>query len=328
MPTLCDAYGVKFRIEPPLPSLETALVGDVDVDVLLHPSSWPLSLEPGPHEALRYASEDSGAGEPNLRIFYDESTGWWRLRFVGGVQFAVDRGGSSVRAHWSTPLGVEDAATYLPGSVLSFVLRVRGLVSLHASAVCVGGAAVVFVGPAGAGKSTLALALARRGHPMLSEDVVALSDREGSIWAEPGFPQVRLWPDSARALGEDSLPRLVPNWDKRYLTLQGSASFRSTPAPIRAAYVIAARVEGGRAMLETATARAAFVELLANTRCGGVSDPRPRALELTLLANLARTVPIRRLTPCSDFTRLAELSNVIESDVQALGTAPDAVATA
>jgi hypothetical protein len=43
---------------------------------------------------------------------------------------------------------------------------------LHASAIEVAGSAIVLAGPSGAGKTTMALALASRGHRMLTEEVV------------------------------------------------------------------------------------------------------------------------------------------------------------
>ena len=50
------------------------------------------------------------------------------------------------------------------GPVFAFVLRLRGAVTFHASAVRIGDA-VAFLGPQGAGKSTTAAALALRGCP-------------------------------------------------------------------------------------------------------------------------------------------------------------------
>jgi len=63
----------------------------------------------------------------------------------------------------------------LVGQVLPLVAALRGLEVLHASAVAHGGVAFAFAGNSGAGKSTLAAHLALRGHPMVTDDVLAIS---------------------------------------------------------------------------------------------------------------------------------------------------------
>jgi adenylate kinase family enzyme len=52
---------------------------------------------------------------------------------------------------------------------------------LHAAAIDVGGRALVLSGPSGAGKTTLTLALAKRGHRVLTEEVV-LIQRTGVVF--------------------------------------------------------------------------------------------------------------------------------------------------
>jgi hypothetical protein len=85
------------------------------------------------------------------------------------------------------PSGPErDWQHFLVGQVLPLVAALRGLHVIHASAVSLGDAAVAFAGRSGAGKSTLATHLARAGHPMLAEDVLALRVEEGEPIAEPG----------------------------------------------------------------------------------------------------------------------------------------------
>ncbi len=54
-------------------------------------------------------------------------------------------------------------------------LSMRGDVVLHASAVEIGGEAVIFCGETGRGKSSLAHALGDLGHAVLSEDGIAIS---------------------------------------------------------------------------------------------------------------------------------------------------------
>lgn len=62
----------------------------------------------------------------------------------------------------------------------------------QATAVAIGGRALLIEGPAGCGKSSLALALIDRGATLVGDDGVALSLREGTLWAAPPGPTAGL----------------------------------------------------------------------------------------------------------------------------------------
>src|SRR5205085_1986600 len=112
------------------------------------------------------------------------------------------------------------------------------------SAVALGNRAVALLGPAGAGKSTTAAAFARRGYPLLSDDVVPIWVRDGLFVVPPAYPCLRLWPASVAALygAADALPPLTPTWDKRCLDLtQGGCRFQQHPLPLAAIYVLGER---------------------------------------------------------------------------------------
>jgi hypothetical protein len=73
---------------------------------------------------------------------------------------------------------------------------------LHGAAVAVQGRAYVLVGASAAGKSTLAVRLAREGAELLGDDCAAI--RAGRVL--PTFRDGRVWPESLSALGLPSLP--------------------------------------------------------------------------------------------------------------------------
>ena len=82
----------------------------------------------------------------------------------------------------------EDWQRFLIGQVLPFAAAVNGLEVLHASAVRLAGRAIGLLGPCGAGKTSLALALCRAGAEFLADDVVALEQRHHALLAHPGTP--------------------------------------------------------------------------------------------------------------------------------------------
>jgi len=207
---------------------------------------------------------------------------------------------------------------------MGFVLRLRGITCLHASAVAVGGRAIALLGPAGAGKSTTAAAFARLGHFTLSDDIVALEDRGDAFLAQPGHPRLCLWPESVRALygSADALPRLVPAgginaWcDKRYLDLLGHQSrFQPRPLPLAAVYILGERTADPAApYVEAVPTQMGFIELVANTYMNYLPDTAARAREFEVLGRVMAGVPVRRVSPHQDPAFLPELCEAILAD--------------
>jgi serine kinase of HPr protein (carbohydrate metabolism regulator) len=72
--------------------------------------------------------------------------------------------------------------------------------TVHAAAVAVGGRAIMLLGPAGAGKSELALLLMDRGAALISDDAVQLSVRGSTVHAAPpvGYSGVMMLRDLGR----------------------------------------------------------------------------------------------------------------------------------
>jgi hypothetical protein len=314
-------YGLSVRTDRPLPGLR-ALPRAAAAELRMHLGSFPpplaaAALEPAPWHASERAA---GPGdEPSLVIHRTAGRRGYRLRYADGIAFSVDAEGREVGCTWPDPLTLEDAATYLLGSICGFALRLRGVTSLHASAVAVGGAAAAFCGPAGAGKSTTAAALAARGHRVLADDVSALDRRGERFHLRPAYPHLRLWPDAARALyGDAPLPPLTPNWDKRYLDLAlADDAFQATPLPLAAVYVLAGREEAHAPRLEPVPASEALLTLVANVYMGWLPGAAERARDFARMGELAAGVPVVRLVPHRDPARLPELCGLIERDVAA-----------
>jgi hypothetical protein len=243
--------------------------------------------------------------------------GAFRLRYADGCEYHVDAEGTRVACVWPAPFTVEDAATYLLGPVLGLVLRLRGVPSLHASAVAIGGVAVALVGPAGAGKSTTAAALVARGHALVSDDVLALRARGDGVLAQPAYPYLRLWPDIVPALygpGAE-LPPLTPNWDKRGLRLD--RAFHPDPLPLGAVYVLRDREPGpGAPRLEPMSAMDAVLALVPAAYVGWFPGRAAQARDLEMLGRVARTVPAACAVPSADPARLGEMCGMIEADAR------------
>jgi hypothetical protein len=193
---------------------------------------------------------------------------------------------------------------------------------LHASAVSIGDRSVAFVGSAGAGKSTTAAALALEAYGIISDDIVALAEREGTFFVLPAYPYLCLWPESVKMLygSAEALPRFLPDWDKRRLDLGGSGTrFESRALPLGAIYVLGAPRPAPGPYIEFVQPRGALVSLLTDTYANRIVDREMRAREFSVLGRLVATVPVRRIHPNNDSSGLKELCKAIREDYASLG---------
>ncbi|MFN8001444.1 MAG: hypothetical protein U0X75_10560 [Acidobacteriota bacterium] len=160
------------------------------------------------------------------------------LRYANGANCMLDAQGTEIWIRYAAPLTMADVLAYLFCPVMSFVLYLRGVVCLHASAIAVEGQAFALIGQSGAGKSTTAAMFAQMGFSILSDDLLALCERDGAFCAQPSYPQIHLRTESVPLLygTETNLPQLAPTWDKRRLDLQQpqQQSFQNQALPLSA----------------------------------------------------------------------------------------------
>jgi hypothetical protein len=304
-----------------LPGLPVRLDSDVfDVRIQLKDwSTFPATFR----ESVRIfntSSDDTADGQPNLRVHLLPGGDYFAFRYSDGVHFAVEHRGCDVWGDWPENYTLEDACTYLLGPVIGFVLRLRGVTCLHASAVAVGEHAVALVGVPGAGKSTTATAFAKCGFSVISDDVVALTDDGENFLVQPGYPRVNLWPDSVRALfgSAEALPRITPTWEKHYVVLgTNGLGFAAKPLPLGAIYLLGEREEALAApIVEEMAGGDAFAALVANTYVNYLLDRDMRSREFDVLSRVVTGIPIRRVRTPDDPSAVFDLCRAITADAR------------
>lgn len=325
-------FGITLRSNGPIPELPLATRNEDVAGVQVHLNLSPLGTRvlASDQETLSYASPyQDESGNSMLRIWSIAGGKFHRLDYADGTQFWLDRDGTEVWAIWREDSTIEDTATYLLGPVLGRLLRLRGVTCLHASAVAFGEQAVAFVGPAGAGKSTTAAALALRGHAILSDDVVALAERDRGFYVYSAYPYLCLWPESVASIygSADALPQLSVNYDKRCLSLgKQQLPFAERPLQLAAVYILGERRGDPAPTIEDLAPRQAFLSLLANTFGANVVDGSMRAKEFETLGRLVPAVRIRQIWPHEDSKRLSELCQRICDDLQDMSSCKAALA--
>jgi hypothetical protein len=237
------AYGLGIRTAIPLPEL---MVGEAEEVV-----------------SIRFGSVDQPPAESSEKrwSYFSPKPQEDCLSWQGVGKFLV-RGGSDIIVDPCPGLDEKMLRLFVLGPVLAVLLRQRGRLLLHASAVAMADGAVLFLGRSGWGKSTTAAALHARGHGLVTDDVAALRGEEGYPMVFPGFPRLKLWPEAVVSLGGD--PEKLPRWnlhsEKR--DRPTTHKFSSTPLPIKRIYVLAS---GDAAEISPLPPQEALVELVRHT---------------------------------------------------------------
>lgn len=228
------------------------------------------------------------AGESVAHL--DRFPGLEVLRFPGTADFHMEPG--HIRAHLLGD-GRDLMELRLLGPVLSYWLEQLGIPVLHAAAVRVDAGAVGFLAPSGGGKSSLAAALLQAGALLLADDILPMEEGGGTFLARPGFPQMRLEPDTARFhLGRtDGLANVSPDDSKLHVPVD---AFCDAAVPLAGLYLVERRP--GPPEILPLPRRQAVIELVRHSFSPYLVEAaglQPRRLDL--FARLVRQVPVRRL---------------------------------
>jgi hypothetical protein len=186
-------------------------------------------LPPGrPEEDERAVSIRMGEVPPALSAplateeSYEANDTEFLLRLPGVATYYV-RDGVEVIVDPEAGAPELDVRSYLMGNLFAVLCHQRGLLPLHASAIATPRCAVAFLGASGAGKSSIAAFLARRGHRILADDIclvdpAAPHDRR----MLPVAPWLKLWSATLDAMGESSrgLSRIFTDDEKYRYTLE------------------------------------------------------------------------------------------------------------
>jgi len=282
---LYSLYGraVDCDIELPfVPRASTPAAPDIELRLRTE------SVRDAPRDLTRWFESEATEDGSSLAI---DRTGEGDLvmSFTDGTSFRVSSEGCSV-ALLTAPAQYTpgDLAAYALGPVLALALHQRGATLLHASAVVIGGHAVLFAGASGSGKSTVAAILHQQGYAVLSDDLTEVSGDPPA--ALPSVPAIRLWPDVVNALYGPgaAFPDRAPSWDKKMVAIAGTR-MDSHAHPIAAVLFLERRGEGPR--LERLGAKDSWMRLIAHSYTARLPDRSMAASILNMTTALANRVP-------------------------------------
>lgn len=293
------AYGLLIDSEIALPELGDPCpsTGAADITIRLGPVAPPSARATLLSLGLWVDGERVGADVPGVARYSCEH----------GGRITVD----------PAPAAAPDMLRlYLLGTALGSIMVQRGHLVLHGNAFRVHDACAVVLGHSGAGKSTLAAEMHRRGHDILSDDVVPV-DADGRALA--GWPRLKLWQDALDRLGVGSsgYQRIRSEHAKFHVPLERPPL---DPLPVRWIYALDRR--DGPLRLTPLTGAAVFASLHEHSYRKEILVGELRQAHLALSANLAATVRVARLDRPRGVDSVVESADAILADIDATLTAP------
>ncbi|HEX4601144.1 MAG TPA: hypothetical protein VH116_07115 [Gemmatimonadales bacterium] len=279
----------------------------------------------GPHDlVVRWNTTGPGTGAPERRVLADaswdegrgyrhvETTAGLRLAFRNVCEVLVTPDRRSLTVQQAPGADPELVPILLEGNVVATLLLLAGECVLHASAVCLGGRAVAFIGGSGTGKSTLAALCCAAGATFLTDDVLHLTAEAGAFHCASGGPEVRLRAGAASLAGcfADRPSRRTAD-GRLAVALRGGEA----PPSWLAAVVVPVRTRSPRSRVTRLAPFDAWAALMRAPRVLGVRDPGVLRTEFETCSRLAQAVPVYRADawaePPSDPSLGAELLSSI-----------------
>ena len=274
-----------------------------------------------PFPSFWYHTVSLADGTPWLR--YAEIASGYLLHFPHLADFVYDTSSDSIRCIPQAKTPAHTLHHLLLDQVLPLVLNYKGNEVLHGAAVVTPYGACAFVGPTGAGKSTLAASFLSAGYSVLTDDCVVLPLHDEHIVAIPAYPGVRLWDDVISALfGTTGSCAPVAHYTpkQRFTDTLSAASFCSSAVPLVGIYVLDSNdTEHGTSVstpeVSQLAEREALMTLLSLAFKLDIRDRRMLTREFGFLHRLVTHIPVRRLTVPDSFSALPAVQAAILHDL-------------
>ena len=286
-------------------ALRPAIPGLVVADRVRPMSVLPDPLEPGVEACL----DARGA----LLAYCRAGDGTLRVDLPDLASFFYERGVDHVRAIPHRPLSPGFIRDTYHHCILPLILPALGTEVLHASAVVGAAGVAAFCGTSGTGKSTIAVALARRGYGMWADDAVAVDTAEPEPTAVPLPFTVRLRSDSAPfldAAGESGPSAAAAPLDPQPVPLAVLCMLRRSPE---------ATVSVAVQRLEAA---AACRQALDHAYCFSVRDLAQKRRTISSYLTMAGRVPAYEILFRPGREHFPAVLGAIEAIVRGAATTP------
>lgn len=241
--------------------------------------------------------------------FHRLADGGYLMRFIDDADFAIYPDQARVIG-WPAP-ECDDShfRSLFTNAVLPVLGNHQGGLFLHGSAVAIGGAAVAFLGESGDGKTTLAGALAKVGHPFMTEDVIELVASDAGYWLHPKPGGLRLFADSAAWL-LGALPAGAQEDSKFDVSVPLTLPFAEAPLPLTHMFLLGKKSQVPLTITPLSTSEAAH-RLLPHSFILDVEDKAILRAHFGRIMGLPSKVSCFQLDYIRDYASLPHVVNAI-----------------
>ena len=275
-------FGTSVTCPFELPELDPAPLGGDSRGWTVEPRT-----DSPPGTTLELSGSDTVYGSVRVHSFVSDAMA--RLAFDDTGTFDVLPSGRVIRWYRGPDANVAAVRADLLGRVFAMAVHHEGASVLHASAVSIDDAVVAFLGPKHAGKSTLAMAMVRRGARLLTDDSLVVRLQPDAALACPGVQRVRLWPDAARAVGVDASPS---GGAKPTIDDLGAQSREDAVKPLAACYMLQPVLSENPFACRRLSDVHAAVAGVSFSKLGGLAGGRLAVEVLERATRLAQLVPV------------------------------------
>lgn len=207
-------------------------------------------------------------------------------------RFEVAPGGRSIRCAPAARQPDWSWQRFLAAQPLPLAALLAGLECLHASAVAVAGRGLLLLGPSGAGKTSVALHIARHEQGLITDDVSAIELRGGVAVVHAGARTANVDPSELAHVGSAVTTLGAQDGESRVLTESIQAD--GGPWPVGAVYVLSRRAGVSDLEIRPPDRSPAAILLGATFNSFHREQARLRT-QLDIVANLAERAPIREV---------------------------------
>ncbi len=216
---LYHIFGLQVTSEIECPEL---LPGKGKPDVVVRFGAVPEELENPRFKGVRFQ-----AAPGTLLLWVDNLV---RILILDGTTIILDP---------APEADEESLRVFLLGSAFGALLHQRGILPFHGNAIHTSKGAFIFSGASGAGKSTIAAALLKKGYPLIADDICAIHLNSNQIpEVLPGFPRLKLWEDSLQQLEEDPAQFLPVRPQLKKYNYPVHHKFTAQPVTVAAIFIL------------------------------------------------------------------------------------------
>ncbi len=213
------AYGMRFRSEVFWPRVPISSETGFDVDIQM--GDVPHALSDPKVCGYKFQAKPSQILLQTIHIA--------DFHVTGGEKIIIQPKNGDHR---------ETVQTLLWGWAMAALLHQRDVFPLHGSVIKSGEEAIVFCGPSGFGKSTITMALVKRGFQILDDNMALLFFNDNDVYVHPGIPEIKIHTKDVPIAWENqlSVQGLFPESDK--LLLDMSRHYFAIPLPVTTVFIL------------------------------------------------------------------------------------------